>query len=192
MITTVNRIAVASAFLFGISLGVVAFDGGAEAAQKKQVPRSSVVKPPAIKQPALTPKKPPTQADCTKAFSPGTYKNDPDHAKYYCKTTGLLCAAPYQMDKVEFKPYVNTKRLYYTCRISTLTNSQSVSGKLCDGPSGSYFQNSMSAPNPSKHYFYYCISAPIACSSSNYTAQTWYTKISSNVGLGRYDCKYKY
>ncbi len=167
------------------ALGAVAITGTAEAAERMRAP-SSGVKPPAMKtNPMLRIKK--KRPDCTPGFSPGTYRDDRDHAKYYCKTTGLLCPAPYKVDKVEYKS-IGKKRLYYTCRINVLNNSQSVTSKLCT----TYFQNSMSNPQPGKHYFFYCISKPIACSSDTYNAQSFYTKVSGTVGMGRYDCKSKY
>lgn len=165
-----------------MALGGVAITGNAEAAERMMKAPSSGVKPPAMKKPRLRIKK--KLPDCTPGFSPGTYRDDPDHAKYYCKTTGLLCPAPYTVDKVEYKS-IGKKRLYYTCRINVLNNSQSVNSPLCT----TYFQNSMSNPQPGKHYFFFCISKPIACSSDTYNAQSFYTKVSGTVGMGRYDCK---
>ena len=183
MMTGTKAILIASILLGAAAMapGVVAITGTTEAAGRMRAP-SSGIKPPALKNPMLRIKK--KRPDYTPGFSPGKYRDDRDHAKYYCKTTGLLCPAPYKVDKVEYKS-IGEKRLYYTCRINVLNNSQSVNSPLCT----TYFQNSMSNPQPGKHYFFFCISKPIACSSETYNAQSFYTKVSGTVGMGRYDCK---
>jgi len=185
MLGSRNIVTLAIAAVAAAAIGAAGLVPDASADTKKKPPRS-VVKPPRVKGDRTKIKRPRVVVDCTKGFVSGTYPDDPRHARYYCKTTGLLCKAPYMMDKVEFKHSGALRRLYYTCRIRSLLGS---GPPVTSGHCVSYFQNSMSAPDPTKHYFYFCISQKIKCSSATFNVQNLYTKISGNVGLGRYDCK---